>query len=117
MLRLVRPRVAAARLSRFAVWRFEALWERGWHVGALAVRKRVRGASGPRDAGVRGRVALASCVRGRGCVDGVRRAVGGCATLLLSVTGVTHAPWNKCAATGVTRVGRVVFVRGELTCC
>lgn len=62
-------------------------------------------------------MALASCVRGRGCVDGVRRAVGGCATLLLSVTGVTHAPWNKCAATGVTRVGRVVFVRGELTCC
>lgn len=55
--------------------------------------------------------------RGRGCVAGVRRAVGGCATLLLSVTGVAHAPWNKCAATGVTRVGRVVFTRGELTCC
>ena len=45
------------------------------------------------------------------------RAVGGCATLLLSVTGVTRAPWNKCAATDVTRVGRVVFTRGELTCC
>ena len=40
---------------------------------------------------------------------------GGCVTLLLGVAGATHAPWNKCAATGVTRVGRVVFVRGELT--
>lgn len=29
--------VVAVRLSRFAVWRFEALWGRGWHVGALAV--------------------------------------------------------------------------------
>lgn len=55
--------------------------------------------------------------RWRGCVAGVRRAVGGCATLLLSVAGVTHAPWNKCAATGVTRVGCVAFTRGELTCC
>ena len=45
------------------------------------------------------------------------RAVGGCATPLLSVAGVAHAPWNKCAATGVMRVGRVVFTRGELTCC
>ena len=92
-------------------------------MGALASRKRVRGASGPRIGGAAGWVALASCVRGRGCargrgcVAGVRRAVGGCATPLLSVTGVTHAPWNKCAATGVTRVGRVVFTRSELTCC
>ena len=30
-------RDAAARLSRFTVWRFEALWEYWWHVGALAV--------------------------------------------------------------------------------
>lgn len=29
---------------------------------------------------------------------------------------LTHAPWNKCAATGVTRVG-LLFTRGELTCC
>ena len=36
---------------------------------------------------------------------------------LLSVAGVTHTSWNKRAATGVTRVGRVVFARGELTCC
>ena len=36
VLRLVRPRVASVRLSRFAVWRFEALWEYWWHVGALA---------------------------------------------------------------------------------
>lgn len=28
---------AAVRLSRFAVWRFEALWECWWHVGALVV--------------------------------------------------------------------------------
>ena len=28
-------RAAAVRLSWFAVWRFEALWGRGWHVGAL----------------------------------------------------------------------------------
>ena len=26
---------AGVRLSWFAVWRFEALWGRGWHVGAL----------------------------------------------------------------------------------
>ena len=61
--------------------------------------------------------AKVGCARGRGCVAGVRRAVGGCATLLLSVAGVTHTPWNKRAATGVTRVGRVAFARGELTCC
>lgn len=44
---------------------------------------------------------------------------GGCGwpLSLLSVAGVTHTPWNKRAATGVTRVGRVVFTRGELTCC
>lgn len=44
---------------------------------------------------------------------------GGCGwpLSLLSVAGVTHTPWNKRAATGVTRVGRVVFARGELTCC
>ena len=44
---------------------------------------------------------------------------GGCGwpLSLLSVAGVTHTSWNKRAATGVTRVGRVVFARGELTCC
>ena len=42
---------------------------------------------------------------------------GGCVTLLLSVAGVARAPWNKCAAAGVRCVGRVVFARGELTCC
>ena len=57
--------------------------------------------------------AKVSCARGRGCVVGCGCG-GGCATLLLSVAGVTHAPWNKCAVTGVTRV---VFARGELTCC
>lgn len=78
---------------------------------AFVVRKPVRGASGYRIGGKSG-------LRSRAwCVAGARRAVGGCATLLLSVTGVTHAPWNKYAATGVTRVGRVVFTRGELTCC
>lgn len=43
---------------------------------------------------------------------------GGCGwpLSLLSVAGVTHAPWNKCAAAGVTRVG-LLFTRGELTCC
>lgn len=61
--------------------------------------------------------AKVGCARGRGCVAEVRRAVGGCATPLLSVAGVAHASWNKGAATGVTRVGRVVFARGELTCC
>ena len=54
--------VAAARLSRFAVWRFEALWERWWHAGALAVRKRVRGASGHHIGGAAGWVALAGAV-------------------------------------------------------
>lgn len=52
---------AAVRLSWFAVWRFEALWERGWHAGALAVRKRVRGASGYRiggESGLRSRARL-----------------------------------------------------------
>lgn len=58
-------RAATARLSRFAVWRFEAMWEHWWHVGALAVRKRVSGACGHRDAGVSGQVALAGCVRSR----------------------------------------------------
>lgn len=54
------------RLSWFTVWPFEALWERWWHVGALAVRKRVRGASGPRIGGAAGWVSLAGCVRRRG---------------------------------------------------
>lgn len=64
----------------------------------------------------RGRFGL-SGARGRGCVAGVRRAVDGCVTLLLSAAGVTHVLWNKRAATGVTRVGRVVFTREGLTCC
>ena len=44
---------------------------------------------------------------------------GGCGwpLSLLSVAGVTHASWNKRAATGVTRVGCVAFARGGLTCC
>ena len=29
-------RAAGVRLSWFAVWRFEAMWGRGWHVRALA---------------------------------------------------------------------------------
>lgn len=63
----------------------------------------------------RGRCGLGGA-RGRGCVAGARRVVGGCATPLLSVTGVTHAPWNKRVAGCVTRVG-LLFTRGELTCC
>lgn len=53
------------------------------------------------------------CVRGRGCVAGVRRVVGGCATLLLSVTGVTHALWNKQVTTGrYACMARSVHSRG-----
>lgn len=60
--------------------------------------------------------AKVGCARARLRYWGVS---GGCGwpLSLLSVAGVTHALWNKCAATGVTRVGRVVFARGELTCC
>ena len=46
-----------------------------------------------------------------------KRARGASGCRIGGVAGVAHAPWNKCAATGVTRVGRVVFTRGELTCC
>lgn len=59
-------RGAAAHLSRFTVWRFEALSGRNPCVWAFVVRKPVRGASGPRIGGAAGWVALAGCVRRRG---------------------------------------------------
>ena len=69
----------------------------------------MRGASGPRiggESGLRSRAWLCCWGASGGCVWPLS---------LLSVAGVTRAPWNKRAATGVTRVG-LLFTRGELTC-
>ena len=43
-------------------------------------------------------------------------ASGGCAALLLGVTGVAHVVWGKRVAGRVTRVG-LLFARGELAYC
>ena len=45
-----------------------------------------------------------------------KRARGASGCRIGGVAGVTHVVWNKRVTGCVTRAGRVVFTRGELTC-